>query len=148
MCKILDHPAMGVTRAGCFIRRMKPENMRMYLAAEALNVEIERLLPRAYVQKPKAAAHLENSGNSVQFNMGEGIGSFMPNVKINAYEIARKEANEVRAVLRRLVIGKVFTEEEIAKAYNIAGSIVGMLTAAIKSVECRRDRLSTRPPPA
>ena len=134
---------------------MKLESMRMYQAAEALNVEIERLLPRAYAQKPKAAAHLENSGNSVQFNMGEGIGSFMPNVKINAYEIARKEANEVRAVLRRLVIGRVFSQEEIQKAYDLAGSVIGMLTSAIKSVESRRDGLvkvttngaPTDPPP-
>ena len=118
----------------------------MYQAAEALNAEIELLLPRAYAQKPKAAAHLENSGNSVQFNTGEGIGTFMPNMKINAYEIARKEANEVRSVLRRLVIGRVFTQHEIQKAYDLAGSIVGMLTAAIKAVENRRDNPATPAP--
>lgn len=111
----------------------------MYQAVEAMNAEIEMLLPRAYAKRPKAAAHLENSGNSAQFNMSEGIGSFMPNVKINAYEIARKEANEVRGVLRRLVIAKVFTEVEVQKAMDFAGSVVGMLTSAIKSVEKRRD---------
>src|SRR5688572_26982566 len=110
---------------------MRPEQMRMFQAAEALNAEIEALLPRAYARKPNAAVHLEKSADSALFNMAEGIGTFSPNAKINAYAIARKEANEVRAVLRKLVIAKVFTQAEIRKAYNLAGSVIGMLTAAI-----------------
>ena len=73
------------------------------------------------------------------YNTGEGIGSFKPKVKINAYEVARKEANEVRTILRRLVIGRVFTGVEIAKAYNLSGAVIGMLTNAIKAMEARAE---------
>jgi hypothetical protein len=73
----------------------------------------------------------------VFYNTGEGIGSFKPKVKITAYEIARKEANEIRTVLRRLVIGRVFKQVAIAKAYNLAGAVVGMLTSAIIAMEAR-----------
>lgn len=44
---------------------------------------------------------------------------------------SKKESNEVRAVLRRLVIQKAFTQDEIDRAYNLAGAMVGMLTAAM-----------------
>ena len=116
---------------------MRLEKMRVYQAAEQLVGEVEGLLPRARERKPNAAKHLENSVESVLYNTGEGIGSFKPKVKITAYEIARKEANEVRTILRRLVIGRVFTQLEIAKAYNLAGAVIGMLTNAIKALESR-----------
>jgi four helix bundle protein len=116
---------------------MRPENMRMYAAAEALLVEVERLLPRAIQLRPRTADHLERSADSVFFNMAEGIDSFRPKIKITAYEISKKEAGEVRATLRKLVIAKVFTADEISKAMDLAGSIVGMLTSAIKSIEKR-----------
>lgn len=111
--------------------------MRVYQAAEQLMAEAELLLPRARAAKPNAAKHLESAAESVLFNTGEGIGSYKPRVKITAYDIARKEANEVRTILRRLVIARVFTTQEIEKAYNLAGSIVGMLTAAIITLEKR-----------
>ena len=116
---------------------MRLEKMRVYQAAEQLVGEVEGLSPRARQKKANAAKHLENSVESVLYNTGEGIGSFKPKVKITAYEIARKEANEVRTVLRRLVIGRVFTQTEIAKAYNLAGAVVGMLTNAIIALEAR-----------
>ncbi|HET9985762.1 MAG TPA: hypothetical protein VFQ38_19345 [Longimicrobiales bacterium] len=56
-----------------------------------------------------------------------------------AYEVARKEANEVRAVLRRLVLKRVFTEPQVRKAYNLAGACVGMLANAIIALENRPD---------
>ncbi|HEY0306311.1 MAG TPA: four helix bundle protein [Longimicrobiales bacterium] len=111
--------------------------MRVYGAAEQLVAEVDLLVPRARAVKPNAAKHLENSVESVLYNTGEGIGSFKPKVKITAYDVARKEANEVRTVLRRLVIGRVFTNVEIAKAYNLAGAVIGMLRNAIKALESR-----------
>ncbi|HET9986346.1 MAG TPA: hypothetical protein VFQ38_22400 [Longimicrobiales bacterium] len=60
-------------------------------------------------------------------------------MKTGAYEVARKEANEVRAVLRRLVIERVFTEPQVRKAYNLAGACVGMLTNAIIALQNRPD---------
>jgi four helix bundle protein len=105
--------------------------MRVWLAAEALMAEIDNLVPRARRQAPNAAEHLERSGESVLFNIGEGVGAYRPKAKIASYEVAKKEANEVRAILRRLVIKRVLTQHDIQQAYNLAGAIVGMLTNAI-----------------
>lgn len=133
--------------------------MRMYQAAEALVAEVDKLLPRAKKYRPNAARHLEKSLDSLLFNMGEGIGIYRAQGKIGAYEISRKETNEVRTVPRRLVIAKVFTQAEVQKAIDLAGSVVGMLTAAIISLEKRVDekgpnddpkpmpQSSPRPPP-
>jgi four helix bundle protein len=106
----------------------------MWQAAELLMAEIDRLVARAKWRAPNPANHLERSGESVLFNIGEGVGAYPPKVKIAAYEIAKKEANEVRAVLRRLAIKKVVTEADIQRAYDLAGTLVGMLTAAIISL--------------
>ncbi|MGQ0815455.1 MAG: hypothetical protein ACT4O1_13520 [Gemmatimonadota bacterium] len=67
-------------------------------------------------------------------------------MKISAYEISRKEANEVRAALRKLVITRVFTQKEIQKAYDLAGAIVGMLTSAIITLEKRMESEERLPP--
>ncbi|MGH7503615.1 MAG: four helix bundle protein [Longimicrobiales bacterium] len=110
---------------------MQPERMRVWQAAEELMAEVDRLVPRARGLASNAAEHLERSAESVLFNIGEGVGAYKPNTKIAAYEVAKKEANEVRAILRRLVIKGVLTQDDIQRAYNLAGAIVGMLTSAI-----------------
>jgi four helix bundle protein len=82
---------------------------------------------------------MERSATSVLFNIAEGIGSFRPKVKITAYDIARKEASETRAALRRLVIKKVFTQSEARKADNLAGACIKMLKSAIVTLERQHD---------
>jgi four helix bundle protein len=113
------------------------DRMRMQEAAEELVAEIDRLLLRAESLAPRQADHLDRSADSVLFNMAEGIANYKPRMKTAVYGIARKEANEVRAVLRRLVIKKVFSERDIQKAQDLAGACVGMLTNAIKAIETR-----------
>jgi hypothetical protein len=54
---------------------MRLDNLRMYQAAEALAAETEKLLPRSRAARPNAANQLENSCDSVLFDMSEGIGS-------------------------------------------------------------------------
>ena len=90
------HPRILLPVRFIHLRGMRLEKMRVYQAAEQLVGEVEGLLPRARERKPNAARHLENSVESLLYNTGEGIGSFKPKVKITAYEIARKEANEVQ----------------------------------------------------
>ena len=111
--------------------------MRMWQAAEQLCAEVDALLPTARRGARDAADHLDRSTNSVLFNIAEGAGAFRPRVKVSAYEVARKEANEVRAILRRLVIKKVLTEHEIRRAYNLASAIISMLTSAIIKLQAR-----------
>ena len=107
------------------------------MAAEEYVGAVDLLLPRASIRNANAADHLKRSAESCLFNVGEGVGAFQAGVKINSYEIAKKEASEGRAILRRLVIQKVFTWAEISRAYNLAGAIVGMLTAAIIAIKNR-----------
>ena len=80
------------------------------------------------------------SCESVMYNIAEGLGCFQPKVKLNAYNIARKEAYELRAILRRLVLKRAFTDAEVARAMSLTGSVIGMLTRAMIAVEKRLDR--------
>lgn len=111
----------------------------MWEAAELLMAEIDRLAPLVVPHNPSAADHLLRSGESVLFNIGEGVAAYRPKVKIAVYEIAKREANEIRAILRRLVIQKVLTNDDTARAYNLAGAEVGMLTNAIKTLGKPKD---------
>jgi four helix bundle protein len=112
----------------------------MWQAAEELLREVHTLLPRVKAAAPNAADRLDRSAESVLFNIGEGAGAFAPKVKIAAYEIAKREANEARAILRALVIRRAAGSAEIARGYNLAGAIVGMLTRAIISLSARAPR--------
>ena len=116
---------------------MRPESLRVWQAAEEVCREVDALIPFVRPCAQNAADHLERSAESTLFNIGEGVGAYRPKVKIAAYEVAKKEANEVRAILRRLVIKKALTERQIGRAYNLAGAVVGMLTNAIISLEKR-----------
>jgi four helix bundle protein len=116
---------------------MRPETMRVWQAAESLMAEVDALVARVRRRSENAADHLERSAESLLFNIGEGVGAYRPKVKIAAYEVAKKEANEVRAVLRRLVIQRAVTHDQIRRPYELAGAIVGMLTAAIITLSRR-----------
>ena len=124
-------------RAADVRSHMRPEKIRFWQAAEVVMGEIDRLLPQIRPRATNAADHLERSAESGLFNIGEGVGAYKPKVKISCYEISKKEMNEVRTILRRLVIKKVLTNKEIEVAYNAAGAVIGMLTSAIIALEKR-----------
>ena len=87
--------------------------------------------------EPSCADHLKRCVESALFNAGEGHGAWQPRVKINSYDISKKETAEARIILRRLAIQRVFTWEEIERAYNLGGVFIGMLTSASKTVSKR-----------
>jgi four helix bundle protein len=116
---------------------MRPERVGFLQAAEELAAEIDGLLPLVQVDAAHAADNLGRSAESVLFNTGEGVGAFRPRVKIAAYDIAKKEANEVRVILRRLVRRNLLTQQQVNRAYNLAGSVIGMLTAACITLQKR-----------
>jgi four helix bundle protein len=109
----------------------------MWMAAERLVGEVDRWMPRVRRHAANSASHLERSAEAVLYNIAEGVGAYPPKVKIAAYEVAKKEASEVRGILRRLVILRLLTSAQIQPAYDLAGAIVGMLTAAIKTLQQR-----------
>jgi len=116
---------------------MRFEKMRMWQAAEQLVGEVDGIVERVRFKAPNAADHLERSAESVLFNTAEGIGAYRPRVKIGCYEIARKEANEARAVLRRMVLKRTLTDAHVERAYELAGILISMLTSAILTLEER-----------
>jgi four helix bundle protein len=118
---------------------MTTGRMRVREAAELLAAEVDRLLPRARGRAPRQADHLERAAESVLFNTAEGNASFNPNVKASAYDIARREAAEARAVLHRLVRKGVLTQQEVQKSNNLASVCMMMLTKAIKAQDRRSD---------
>lgn len=127
----------GVAPAPRLLCSMRRERIRMWLVAEQLVAEVDRLLPLVRPAAPNAAEHLERSAESVLFNIGEGVGAWSPKTKIAAYEISKREASELRAILRRFVIKRLLTSQDTRRAYDLAGTAVGMLTNAIKSVQKR-----------
>ena len=116
---------------------MTVEQLRVYQAAEQLVVEVDLIAERLPFSVRNTVDHMIRCAEAVLFNVAEGGGSFKPKVKANAYDVARKEAQELRATLRRLVLKRVITTEEITKAYDLAGAIIAMLTRMILNVESR-----------
>lgn len=116
---------------------MQYEKMRMWQAAEQFVAEVDGIVEQARFTASNSANHLERSAESVLFNIAEGAGAYRPRVKIGCYEIARKEANEARAVLRRLVLKRVVTDERIRRAWDLGGMLMSMLTKAILTLEER-----------
>ena len=129
--------AMELPSCAPHLRGMRPEHMRMQLAAEELGDEVAKLLPIIARRNRNAADHLQRSVESVLNNMAEGIAAWRSKVKIDRYEISRREANEARAILRRLVRQGILTEDQARRAYNLAGAVIGMLTNATKAIENR-----------
>ena len=113
------------------------EDLRVYKAAEELVVEVDRITARLPYSVRNTADHMTRCAEAALFNISEGGGSFKPKVKANAYDIARKEAQELRATLRRLVLKRVLTTAETQKAYDLAGAIIAMLTRMIKNIEAK-----------
>lgn len=109
----------------------------MWQAAEQFVGEVDGIVERVRFTAQNSANHLERSAESVLFNIAEGAGAYQPRVKIGCYEIAKKETNEARAVLRRLVVKRAVTDSDIRRAYELAGVLMKMLTSAILTLEER-----------
>ena len=119
---------------------MLPEKTRLQQASEELVDEVNRLLPRFVARNAHAAKNLRKSAQSTLNNVAEGLVAWNPNVKLPVYEVGRREAAEVRTILRMLVRQNVLTMDETRRAYNLAGAIIAMLTSAAKSLEQGKGR--------
>ena len=126
--------AMEAPRILREIRGMGKEPIRLRQAIELLMREVDGILAEVRPFARNAADHLERSCESLMFNANEGIASIRPKVKINAYDIARKEAAEVRAVLRRFQLKGLVTSARIRRALNLAAVCMSMLGSAMKTL--------------
>ena len=113
---------------------MSFENLRVYQAAERLIVMLDALFKKAPPGFARDIAHGRNAASSILFNIAEAVGSHGSGKKLNHFGIARGSADEVRAVLRRLCIGRAFNEKQVAPPSILARTIAKMLTGLIVKV--------------
>ena len=104
--------------------------------AEELVAEA-RVLLKKIRYRCKAAKDLENSGDSLILNLGEGVVVFQPKKKAEKYDIARGEAGEIKKALIALVRKGKLKPHEIEKAEGLANEIIAILTTMIKNLEER-----------
>ena len=128
---------MAVPLFGHKLRRMTRSKLIVEEKAEQLVVEIARLRRRLKFPGSNASLHLEKSGDSVLFNLAEGIICFNPRLKASKYEIARSEAREVQQALNALVLKRELNAADIAVAEDLADCVIAMLTNMIKNLEAR-----------
>jgi four helix bundle protein len=138
--------AMGWRAGGGDVRDMRLENLRMYRVVELLAAEIDRLLPQIRRCAPHLADHVLRSTEAALFNIAEGAGSFKAGIKTSSYDIARKELNEIRAVLRRILARRCLRAADVTRADEYAGIGIAMLTNAIRSLTRNATSESRRPP--
>jgi four helix bundle protein len=113
---------------------MGREKLLVEIRAEELIAEIARVLRK--IRYPcHASRHLENSGNSLYFNLGEGVAAFKPKVKASKYDITRGEANEVMKTARALVLQRRLREEDVVRINDLADYLIGAMTNMIKRLE-------------
>jgi four helix bundle protein len=113
---------------------MSFENLRVYRATERLIAMLDELFAKAPPGFARDIAHGRNAASSILFNIAEAVGSHGSGKKTNHFGIARGSADEVRAVLRRLCLGRAFTEKQVAPPSILARTIAKMLTSLIAKV--------------
>ena len=116
---------------------MRPEHMRVYQAVRELGLEVDRIIAVLPPACRKIADHLERSCESVGLNLNEGLTAFKPRVKANAFDIARREAAEVRKALQRAADKQGVHPDAVKRADQLGTAIIGMLTVMIKQQEKR-----------
>ena len=109
----------------------------MLRIAAQMAVEVDVLLPLIPRRCWVLSGHLDRSKESVGLNLSEGLIAFKPKVKASAFDIARKEAAEVRKILDRLVSKGALSQAQIQSAHDLAGSVIAMLAVMIKQQEAR-----------
>ena len=121
--------------------------MRVQLALEEMADEVKLIAPDVALTNAHLAEHIRRSTQSGVFNTAEAIAAWNPKVKVYRYEVGRREINEARAGLRLAVRQGDIDWARVRRAYNLAGAIIGMLTAAARAVEEGKGRDEEPEPP-
>jgi four helix bundle protein len=111
------------------------ENLRVYQAAELLDklvLELISTLPRGH---GKDADQLKRACAAILYNIAEASGSEYPGRKISFLEISRGSADEVRAILRRLVQAGAVKLPATYPANRLTVTIAKMLTSWIATIK-------------
>jgi four helix bundle protein len=111
------------------------EQLRVYQAAQRLDNEARRLMSKVGRGHASDLDQLGRSAGSVRYNIAEACGAEGSGKKRNHLAIARGEADESRAVLRRLVDKGQLTTIEIRVACGLTSVIARMLTSWMEKIE-------------
>ena len=111
---------------------MSFERLRVYQAAQRLDMEVRAIAAEIGPRHLSDIDHLQRSTGSILYNIAEAYGSVSPGVERNRLGTARGESDEVRAVLRRLASKAATTEKRIRYACELTSVTAKMLTAWIR----------------
>ncbi len=114
------------------VARMGFERLRVYQAAQRLDVEVRAIVAEVGHRHLSDTDHLTRSAGSILYNIAEAYGAVSPGVERNRLGTARGESDEVRAVLRRLASRNATTEKRIRYACELTSVTAKMLTAWIR----------------
>lgn len=110
---------------------MSFEHLRVYQAAELLDLEITALLELFPPGLAKLKDQLRRAAASVPFNIAEAYGSLEKGNKSTHLGIARGSADETRAGLRKCVRDGILTQKQVERASNLCRTVAKMLTGMI-----------------
>jgi four helix bundle protein len=113
------------------------EHVRVYQAAEQLDAVTQKVIPLIPAGFAKDIDHLQRAFASIKYNIAEAYGCEKPGRKAERLETARGSADEVRAVLQRLVALEALPRQLIWKPSNLSRTIAKMLTSWIASLPKR-----------
>lgn len=117
------------------------DRLEVYGVARQLNREVRDLLPQVPRGQADSRDNFRRAAMSVTRNIAEGSGRWKPRDKIHFYHIARASATECASSLDELVDYNLLSEQQILQARQTVSRVVAMLTAMIRSVESREDRI-------
>ena len=116
---------------------MRRDRSPLLRLADELVAEVHALLPDVKPFAPNMAKQLGRSADSVVCNVGEGYAAFQPGQKINAYDVASKEAGETAAGLDSLVSRGILPRARISRAKGVAETLIEKLTKTIITLRGR-----------
>ena len=118
-------------------RGMKPEQMRVFQLCQELQGEIDGIMKELPEKASKIVYHMTRSNESLGFALSEGLVAYKPLVKANFFDVSRRETEEVKKGLRRIVQRGFVTVSRTAKAMSLANALIGSLVVMIKQQEER-----------
>ena len=116
------------------------ESMDIYPLIREFNREVAGILSEVPRGNRETKNNLERAAKSIGRNFAEGAGKWLLADKINFYQIARGSGTEGARSLDELVDWGLVPPERIVRAKELAGRIVSMLTAMIRTLESMPER--------
>lgn len=139
MFRLPTRRTMGMPRLQLHPRGMKPEQMRVYQLCEEFQEAVDELLEQLPPEARKIVNHLDRAKESAGLSLSEGLSAFNPRVKASYFDITRRETNECKKAMRRLVRRKFAPLSATFRSSNLGDALIGAMVNMIKQQEAREE---------